>query len=385
MTQAPQQSPLFSRSNEEKAELDAQVQELQKIVDYEIREYPVEILVQKFIKGLEEDEAELYIPDYQREFIWKKSQQSRFIESILLNLPVPYIFVADIGEGKYEGRLEIVDGSQRIRTLVAFMQNQLQLFGLKKITKANGFFFSDLSIPRQLRFQRKTLRTIELTDKTDEEVRREIFDRLNSGGTKIGNMEQRRGSQDGPFLTFIESCSVDSTFRRLCPVSAVRIKQQEYPELVLRYFAYSENYMNFSKRVDTFLDDYLKINNSNWTKTSQAAKQLEFETMLKFAGDYFPCGFQKNSNNSSVPRIRFESIAVGITLALRINPSLEPTEVETWLESKEFKQHTRSDASNSRPKVINRIRFVRDNLLGRPVEYVAGGELQDSTDVEVDE
>jgi Protein of unknown function DUF262 len=376
----PQQSALFSRTNEDKADLDSQIQELQKVVDYEIREYPVEVIVDKFTKGLEEDEAELYIPDYQREFIWLPPQQSRFIESILLNLPIPYIFVADIAGGKYEGRLEIVDGSQRVRTLEAFMGDRLKLSGLKKITKANGFYFSELSVPRQLRFKRKTLRMIELTETTDEESRREIFDRLNSGGTKIRSMEQRRGVQDGPFLTFIEKCVDTALFKQLCPVSEARVKHKEYPELVLRYFAYSDNYMQFNKRVDSFLDEYLKQANAAHNDTINAAKTVEFNSMLSFVNEHFPAGFKKNDSNSSVPRIRFESIAVGVTLALRINPNLVPTNVVSWLESKEFKNHTRSDASNSRPKVINRVHFVRDSLLNRPVEYVAGGDFENEVE-----
>lgn len=102
------------RTIEEQEAVDKDIHEKQKITDHEIREFPVSVIVDKFIHGLENDEAELYIPDYQREFVWDDRQQSRFIESLLLNIPIPYIFVADTGAGKYEGRLEIVDGSQRI-------------------------------------------------------------------------------------------------------------------------------------------------------------------------------------------------------------------------------------------------------------------------------
>lgn len=374
------QNQLILRTEDEKKALDDQIQGLQKIVDYEIREYPVEVIVDKFTTGLSEDAAELFIPDYQREFVWLKVQQSRFIESILLNLPIPYIFTADVSEGKNEGRLEIVDGSQRVRTLVAFMSDELRLIGLKKITKANGFVFSELSSPRQMRFKRKTLRMIELTESTDEEARREIFDRLNSGGTRIQPMEQRRGSKDGPFLALVEKCAESQLFAGLCPISAVRRKHQEPQELVLRYFAYCDQYKQFDKRVDEFLDDYLSSQNAILATNAahEAALTTQFERMLKFVSNHFPCGFQKDANNKSVPRIRFESIAVGVTLALREEPTLVPTNVNTWLQSAEFKLHTRSDASNSRPKVINRIHFVRDNLLGKKVEYVDGGDFPDS-------
>ena len=89
----------------------------------------------------------------------------------------------------------------------------------------------------------------------------------------------------------------------------------------------------------------------------------EFEAMLHYVNKTFPLGFRRAEIDNSVPRIRFEAIAVGVTLALRKNPSLSTTQSLNWLESEEFKKHTRSDASNSKPKVKARIEFVRDQLL----------------------
>jgi len=97
----------------------------------------------------------------------------------------------------------------------------------------------------------------------------------------------------------------------------------------------------------------------------------QFDRVLGFVREHFPNGFRRTAKHTSVPRIRFEAIAVGVALALRINPDLSPGNVTPWLESDEFMKHTRSDASNSKPKVVNRIHFVRDNLLGRAVEYHA--------------
>ena len=93
-----------------------------KTIDYDTREYPVEVLVQKYLKKLEEDENELFVPDYQREHTWPEDHQSKFIESVLIGLPIQYLFVADVPSK--EGRLEIVDGSQRIRTLARLPQSR---------------------------------------------------------------------------------------------------------------------------------------------------------------------------------------------------------------------------------------------------------------------
>jgi Protein of unknown function DUF262 len=347
--------------------VDKQIEELQKITDYEIKEWPIEVLVEKFTSGRETDESELFIPDYQREMVWTPKQQSRFIESILIKLPVPFIFAADVGHGDREGGLEIIDGSQRIRTLDNFLSNKLVLVGLKKLTQAIGMRFSDLSKPRQMRFKRTTVRVIELTEKADEDARREMFDRLNSGGTALTTMEVRRGVVDGPFMTFITECAANEQFKSLVPLSDRNAKRKEYEEFVLRYFAYLNNYLGFQKSVDDFLTDYLSSKNENFLDADKQAMLNEFVRMLSFVSKYFPNGFKRTSYKT-VPRIRFEAIAVGLSLALREKPDLAPGDVEEWLDSKEFIMHTRSDASNSRPKLINRIHYVRDNLLGKEFE-----------------
>lgn len=347
--------------------VDQQIEELQKITDYEIKEWPIGVLVEKFTSGRETDESEIFIPDYQREMVWTPKQQSRFIESILIKLPVPFIFAADVGQGDREGALEIIDGSQRIRTLDNFLSDKLQLVGLTKLTQAIGMRFRDFSKPRQMRFKRTTIRVIELTEKADEDARREMFDRLNSGGTKLTSMEIRRGVVDGPFMKFITECAANDQFKALVSLSDRNAKRKEYEEVVLRYFAYLNNYQGFHKSVDDFLTQYLKDKNYNFTEADKNSMLGEFVRMMNFVSQHFPNGFKREGYNT-VPRIRFEAIAVGVSLALRVTPDLSPNDVSKWLDSKEFIKHTRSDASNSRPKLINRIQYVRDNLLGKVFE-----------------
>lgn len=343
--------------------VDSQIEDLQKITDYEIKEWPIEVLVEKFTSGRDTDESEIFIPDYQRELIWSPRQQSRFIESILIKLPVPFIFAADVGQGDRVGALEIIDGSQRIRTLDNFLSNRLVLVDLKRLTHAIGIKFSDLSKPRQMRFKRTTVRVIELTEKADEDARREMFDRLNSGGTNLQSMEIRRGVEDGPFMKFVTDCAGNEEFRALAPLSSRNAKRKEYEELVLRFFAYLNNYVNYKKSVAGFLTAYLKGKNEDFSDEEKKSMLDEFTRMLRFVSNHFENGFKRKGYNT-VPRIRFEVIAVGVALALRKGPDLIPSSIGQWLDSKEFIRHTRSDASNSRPKLFNRIHYVRDNLLG---------------------
>lgn len=358
--------------------VETQIAELQKITDYEIREWPIEVLVEKFTNGRETDTSEVFIPDYQREMVWSAKQQSRFIESILIRLPVPFIFAADVGWGDRVGNLEIIDGSQRLRTLDNFLSNRLRLQNLVRLTEANGMVFSDFAKPRQLRFKRSTVRVIELTEQADEQARREMFDRLNSGGSKLTSMEVRRGVEDGPFMKLISECAGRELFKKMVPLSDRNAKRKEYEELSLRYFAYANNYTAFQKSVDQFLTDYLKDRNEHASTVELDTMLEEFQRTLLFVQQHFPNGFRREGYNT-VPRIRFEAIAVGVTLALREQSNLQPTNVTAWLDSPEFIKHTRSDASNSRPKLINRIHYVRDHLLNKEVEQDPDTDLVESS------
>lgn len=75
--------------------IEKEIQDQQRNISYDTKEYTVEIIVKKYQEGLEKDDNEFFVPDYQREFVWDDVRQSRFIESLLMGLPIPYIFLAE--------------------------------------------------------------------------------------------------------------------------------------------------------------------------------------------------------------------------------------------------------------------------------------------------
>lgn len=331
-------------------EAERQIKELRKEIDYDTRDYSIDFLVQQFRND------EFYIPDeYQRKYIWEVANKTRFIESILLGLPIPFMFFSDTDDG----RCEIIDGAQRTQTLVEFMDNELKLFNLKKLFSLNGFAYSDLPEYFKRKFNKTTMRIIVLSDETTIEIRQEIFNRINTTGIRARPSEIRRGSYAGPFMDFLKECTENPVFLRVCPVSKISKKRYEDLELVLRFFAFLNNYKSFVHRVDDFLDDYVESIQGDFDKT---AFQKEYESMLSFVDKHFENGFRKTKNAKSTPRVRFEAIAVGIGLALRENPDLIPESMD-WLESEEFKTHTTTHASNSQARVSGRIEYVRDILL----------------------
>lgn len=353
--------------DEQKDAAEAEIREKQQPVNYDTKEYPVEILVQKYTEGKEDDTNELFIPDYQREMAWDEARQSKFIESVLLGLPIPYIFVADIHDDENdEARLEIIDGSQRIRTLARFVNNEFKLSGLKKLEKLKNFTFADLPLARQRRFNRTTLRMIQLTENANEEVRRDLFERINTGSVELNKMEKRRGILRGDFLNLIEELSKNCKFRNLCSFSDIAIRSREPQEFVLRFFAFLNKYNDFNPsqvNITDFLDNYLKeVNEDN--AFDKEKMRNEFESMLDFVEQYFPNGFRQGRNyDKTTTRIKFESLSVGIALALREKIDVIPKSLD-WFNSGSFKDLTGGDASSSKVKVIKRIEYVREQLLG---------------------
>ncbi len=356
--------------NEEEIEFEKIVEEEikknQKEFDFDIKEYPLEFLMTKFNPN-ENEISEIYIPDYQREFIWTDKQQSLFIESLLIGLPIPYIFVADIDDSEREesdGRLEVVDGSQRLRTLYRFSNDNLQLMNLERLLSLEGKKFSELPLSRQRRLLRTSIRMIELTQ-IDEEGRRTMFDRLNTGGTLLTEMEKRRGTQDSPFLDLITELSTNKRFKKLVPLSKAKINHKDDQELILRFFAYRYNYVNFKKQVRVFLDDFIE-DNKNLDKRSKIDFTNDFDNMLFFIENNFQFGFKKTKNARSVPRVRFEAISAGVSLAIDEQPSLvNKKNLDTsWVLSPEFHDKVTSDGANSKPKVAERIEYVKNKILG---------------------
>lgn len=336
-------------SKDEKQAADLQIKEMQKQIDYDTRDFTIELLITKFEK------KDFFIPPYQRDFVWQPKNKTLFLESVFLGLPIPFMFFADCDNGKQE----VIDGAQRMQTLVEFYNNKLQLGGLKKLTKLNGFYFKDLSDTQQRKFLNKALRIIILEEDTPTAARQDLFYRINTTGIRANDSEVRRGSYPGPFTDFIEKCSKDETFISLCPMCDNRVKRHERFEFVLRFFAYLNNYENFGHTVNEFLDEYLIKHLTDFDETVFYA---DFQNMVSFVKENFPYGFAKTEKAKATPRVRFEAISVGVALALREKPDLKIKNID-WINSDEFKEYTTSDASNNEGKLKLRVEYVRDQLL----------------------
>ncbi|MCH9674573.1 MAG: DUF262 domain-containing protein [Gammaproteobacteria bacterium] len=328
-------------------------------VKYNIAEYPVSLYVGRFGDDIND---RYFVPEYQRNLAWNDEQKSQFIESLLVGLPVPFLFFYQTRDG----RMEIVDGSQRMRAMRAFLKENLRLRELVLLPELNGFFFTDLPQDRRNKLEDVTIRTIVLDTDTDPSTRAEMFARINRAGTKANEAEIRRGSLPGPVTDLVKELAESAPFEEMTPLTPGAINHREREELVTRFFAYLETnetdegrFPGYRDRPKKFLYDYLKAANDQAGAEPNIVNEMrcEFEQMLAFVRATFPKGFRKTSNARTVPRVRFEAIAVGAALALRENPGLavNAKEVEQRMEAVGFDKIVVSDGANVRSKLEGRI------------------------------
>lgn len=340
------------------AAAEAQIVELSKRVDFYITEYSLEILAKKV------KDEEFVVPEYQREFTWEHSRKTRFIESLLIGLPIPFLFFWEMPNGK----LEIVDGSQRLRTIHEFIHQGLRLGPMEALTNLEGFSYLDLPESRRRKIGNRSVRGIVLNEHADEQTRFDMFERINTGSKIAEKAEVRRGALAGPFMKLIIKLSAAKLFADLAPIPRKTEDKREREELVTRFFAYGDGLAGYRDRPSEFLFKYVKRMNAELVANPQLSEQYEqsFMDMLDFVSGAFPNGFKKTKTATSTPRARFEAISIGVRRALEQKPDLvaDPAKTGVWANSKEFSDVTGSDGANAVARLQGRINYVKDKLLG---------------------
>lgn len=364
MAKRAYQSTMFTAEEElEKrakiARAEEQIVIQSKRIEFYLTEYSVELLAKKMRDG------EFEIPQYQREDTWEPERKSRFIESLLMGLAIPFLFFWERPE---TGKLEIVDGSQRLRTINQFLAGELELGELDVLTELEGLKFTDLPDSRQRKIRNRSIRGIVLNENADEQARFDIFDRINTGSKIANKAEVRRGALVGPFLDLVIELSKDELFIELAPVPDTAVKLREREELVTRFFAYGDGLEGYKDRPADFCFDYAKKMTASFAQNAGDVEQYRerFRRTMVFAKKIFPLGFRKSARATETPRTRFEALAIGTQLALAQRPELfdQAPDVQGWIGSDEFLSLTKSGGANPIRALRDRLHFVRDKLLG---------------------
>lgn len=215
-------------------------------------DYPVDSLVKRLDRG------DVYVPEFQRQFVWTHAQASRFIESLLLGLPVPGIFLFKEPDTH---RLVVVDGQQRLTSLLSFYHGEIgtRRFALKGVDASiNGATYDTLDEESRRTLDDSLLHaTVFQQDQPggDRSSIYRVFERLNTGGTALAPQEIRSCVYRGPFNDLLQTLNKVEAWRRIYgPVSSRRKDE----ELILRFFALRDALNTYAKPLKQFLNDYME-------------------------------------------------------------------------------------------------------------------------------
>jgi hypothetical protein len=222
-------------------------------------------------------------PDYQRNVVWKTAQMSRFIESIMLNFPLPPMYLNQ----RTDGNFAIIDGLQRTTTLHLFMKDKFVLKDLQTLNYLNGKKFSEIPEAFQTRIEDKNLNIYILKPSTPIEVIYELFDRINTGGTPLNRQEVRNCIFIGKATDLLRELAASKEFI-MATNSGIDAKRMKDQEAVLRYLAfYLFDYNTiYQGDLSPFVENAMRSINKMKTEEIERLK-TDFLRVMKWAAEIF--------------------------------------------------------------------------------------------------
>jgi uncharacterized protein with ParB-like and HNH nuclease domain len=234
-------------------------------------------------------------PEWQRNYVWNNTQASKLIESFLLNIPVPVVYFAKTIDEQYE----VIDGLQRLTSIFNFLDNKYPLTSLDLLTDLKNKKFKDLEKSLQSKLKKSTLRSFELSSDTDSDIHFVVFERLNTGGTKLNDMEIRNCLFRGNLNNLIKSLAKDKNFTA-CINQKTLSRRMHDRALVLRFLAfYEKTHKKCKSGLKKFLNDFLETyQNAPEAKLNEYRKAFE-ESMKACLTVFGNNGFRLKNDTSS--------------------------------------------------------------------------------------
>lgn len=345
-------------------------------------EYDLETLVKRIAKkSIKLD------PDYQRRHRWSTETSSRLIESLILNIPIPVIFLSqdvDVDEetSGTTARYTVIDGQQRLTAIYEYLRDKFPLEGLETLAELNGSYYQDLPPFLVRRLEERTVKCMRIDSTVDAQVKFDIFERLNTGSVRLESQELRNATARGPFNDAIKEMAKLPEFRALIqvpdedPETNAKVQKMEDIELVLRFFALKNRRYKFLKKgFREFLTTSL-VDFNDWNEELIAEATAEFEIYMRFlyehAGDTAPfakyrpdCRKRMSSFNAAV----FDAVAVGLAETYSADQlEAHPNEIADKLDGyrslfgDEAFFNAVSGSVNDPAKVVSRIDLMIEHL-----------------------
>jgi hypothetical protein len=250
-------------------------------------------------------------PDFQRQFVWDTAKSSRLIESALLDIPLPMVYISQEKDNKEY----VIDGQQRLTAFFSFIDGvfphgaDFRLSSLKVYSELNKKKFSELEEDYQDKVRYCKIRTITFRKESDPNLKFEIFERLNTGSVSLNDQELRNCIYRGPYNQLLRGLASDQEFMALMGISSPDKRMRDV-ELVLRFSAfYHQTYLNYKPPMRVFLnremEKYQFISENDASELKMAFKNSIFiiKSLLgKYAFKRYYKGSQSNPNGYWEPK-----------------------------------------------------------------------------------
>lgn len=314
------------------------------------------------------DRGEIIInPDFQRLYRWSEYQKTRFIESVIIGIPIPPVFVAEDDSGRWE----LVDGLQRLSTIFSFFgtlkgENVLNKWVLgagDMLQSLDGYNVDSLPLKIQLNIKRAVCRVEIIKWNSEYDLRFELFNRLNTGGSPLTNQEIRNSlyrSISSDFNDFLKKMSGNENFIRSVDVPKELVDQLYLEELVLRYMSLYQNRKNVKKSIAQHMTDFMKDAVSNKTFDYEKYRivfEKTFEILKPLGKGVF------NSRNGIFSTAIYDTTVIGIAENLHLYSAIKPQILKDKIKEVRsddvYQAMTRSGGNNSVERVKKRLEFAK--------------------------
>ena len=323
------------------------------------------------IMSMYEKDEIIINPEFQRLFRWSEYQKSRFIETILLGIPIPPIFVAEDEDGKWE----LVDGLQRLSTILSFFgvlksmsnKNNWTLLEGDIIPDIKGYKCENLPMKFHLNIKRSTCRIEIIRWNSDYDMRFELFNRLNTGGSPLTNMEIRNCIYRGissKFNDFLKELAYSDEFVNLISPSKKQRDELYLEELVLRFLSLVKNRKNITKSIDQHMTYFMKdsVGNNNFPYDQLKTSFIETTIIL---GELDPTIFRSQNNDFATGY--YDIIMVGVAehteMIKRFTANQLQDIIETKIKNNKKVKKMSGRGATSKQRVLNRFK-IADEIFG---------------------
>lgn len=300
-------------------------------------------------------------PDFQRDVVWSKPSQTRFVDSLVKQLPIPSMCLSL--DYKTNERL-MIDGLQRISSIINFLtDDNWRLSNLEdidqRISGKTIEFIKDKYDDIYSRLENLTIPVTVLrcdySKKSHMHYLFTIFHRLNTGGNKLSNQEIRNCIFQGSFNNLLKRAVLYGNFRHLLGLEDDKTYRFAYEEIILRFFAFEEKYESYNGKLAKFLNDYMDDNKSI-DEASLSRKRHLFERTVDIL-------FLKAFDGLQMPRLSkatTEGLMIGIARNLEGMEILTPVQVKQKVsdlrQDELFSVDNLKEGLSGKDKVINRLR-----------------------------